>query len=256
MWVSFANTIISFYLFSKFEVCEHKYAQLYSATTLGGEALVLAALKGGFDRCIGECPLLCEVSECCPLSQEWHQISSMQSDLSRGLMPYLFPPTPTIAPCLWRYMFRSVCGWRLHAFVWVVITTNILLAVGLSRIARGEVVSFCVPAVFWWLLYTFIIFGNSSCIIFAVVRSTLLLLHFYLHSLFFRSYLVSLQYFDDFCSYAALVHVSFLLLCAVLCCFWAFICILCAFVISLCAHSILMIFSYPAIIHVAFSHCA
>ena len=89
---------------------------------------------------------------------------------------------------------------------------------------------------------TFIIFGNSSCIIFAVVRSTLLLLHFHLHSLFFRSYLVSLQYFDDFCSYAALVHVSFLLLCAVLRCFWAFICILCAFVISLCAHSILMIF--------------
>ena len=118
----------------------------------------------------------------------------------------------------------------------------ILLAVGLSRIARGEVVSFCVPAVFWWLLYTFIIFGNSSCIIFAVVRSTLLLLHFHLHSLFFRSYLVSLQYFDDFCSYAALVHVAFLLLCAVLCCFWAFICILCAFVISLCAHSILMMF--------------
>ena len=63
---------------------------------------------------------------------------------------------------------------------------------------------------------TFIIFGNSSCIIFAVVRSTLFLLHFHLHSLFFRSYLVSLQYFDDFCSYAALVHVSFLLLCAVL----------------------------------------
>ena len=91
------------------------------------------------------------------------------------------------------------------------------------------------------ILMTFIIFGNSSCIIFAVVRSTLLLLHFHLHSLFFRSYLVSLQYFDDFCSYAALVHVSFLLLCAVLRCFWAFICILCAFVISLCAHSILMI---------------
>ena len=48
------------------------------------------------------------------------------------------------------------------------------------------------------ILMTFIIFGNSSCIIFAVVRSTLLLLHFLLHSLFFRSYLVSLQYFDDF----------------------------------------------------------
>ena len=56
---------------------------------------------------------------------------------------------------------------------------------------------------------TFIIFGNSSCIIFAVVRSTLLLLHFHLYSLFFRSYIVSLQCFDDFCSYAALVHVSF-----------------------------------------------
>ena len=69
------------------------------------------------------------------------------------------------------------------------------------------------------ILMTFIIFGNSSCIIFAVVRSTLLLLHFHLHSLFFRSYLVSLQYVDDFCSYAALVHVSFLLLCAVLRCF-------------------------------------
>ena len=92
------------------------------------------------------------------------------------------------------------------------------------------------------ILMTFIIFGNSTCIIFAVVRSTLLLLHFHLHSLFFRRYLVSLQYFDDFCSYAALVHVSFLLLCAVLRCFWAFICILCAFVISLCAHSILMFF--------------
>ena len=69
------------------------------------------------------------------------------------------------------------------------------------------------------ILMTFIIFGNSSCIIFAVVRSTLLLLHFHLRSLFFRSYLVSLQYVDDFCSYAALVHVSFLLLCAVLRCF-------------------------------------
>ena len=124
----------------------------------------------------------------------------------------------------------------------IIIPLSAVLAVGLSRIARGEVVSFCVPAVFWWLLYTFIIFGNSSCIIFAVVRSTLLLLHFHLQSLFFRSYLVSLQYLDDFCSYAALVHVSFLLLCAVLCCFWAFICILCAFVISPCAHSILMFF--------------
>ena len=48
------------------------------------------------------------------------------------------------------------------------------------------------------ILITFIIFGNSSCIILAVVRSTLLLLSFHLHSLFFRSYLVSLQYFDDF----------------------------------------------------------
>ena len=134
------------------------------------------------------------------------------------------------------------CLERRHGISLDPIHISKILAVGLSRIARGEVVSFCVPAVFWWLLYTFIIFGNSSCIIFAVVRSTLLLLHFYLHSLFFRSYLVSLQYFDDFCSYAALVHVSFLLLCAVLCCFWAFICILCAFVISLCAHSILMIF--------------
>ena len=44
----------------------------------------------------------------------------------------------------------------------------------------------------------FIIFDKSSCIMFAVVRSTLLLLHFLLHSLFFRSYLVSLQYFDGF----------------------------------------------------------
>ena len=26
-------------------------------------------------------------------------------------------------------------------------------------------------------------------------------------------------------------------------------CILCAFVISLCAHSVLMIFSYPAVVH-------
>ena len=48
------------------------------------------------------------------------------------------------------------------------------------------------------ILITFIIFGNSSCIILAVVRSSLLLLSFHLHSLFFRSYLVSLQYFDDF----------------------------------------------------------
>ena len=47
-----------------------------------------------------------------------------------------------------------------------------LRVLGLSRIARGEVVSFCVPAVFWWLFYTFLIFGSSSCIIFAVVRST------------------------------------------------------------------------------------
>ena len=35
------------------------------------------------------------------------------------------------------------------------------------------------------LLMTFIILDKSSCIIFAVVRSTLLLLHFLLHSLFF-----------------------------------------------------------------------
>ena len=35
------------------------------------------------------------------------------------------------------------------------------------------------------LLMTFIIFDKSSCIIFAVVRSTLLLWHFLLHSLFF-----------------------------------------------------------------------
>ena len=48
------------------------------------------------------------------------------------------------------------------------------------------------------ILITFIIFDNSSCIILAVVRSTLLLLSFHLHSLFFRSYLVSLQYFDHF----------------------------------------------------------
>ena len=67
-----------------------------------------------------------------------------------------------------------------------------LLAVGLSRIARGEVVSFCVPRS---ILMTFTIFGNSSCIIFAVVRSTL---HFFLHSLFFRSYLVSPAIFDGF----------------------------------------------------------
>ena len=50
-----------------------------------------------------------------------------------------------------------------------------LQAVGLSRIARGEVVSFCVPGVFPWLF-----------------------------------------------SYPAIVHASFLLLCAVLCCFWIF----------------------------------
>ena len=37
------------------------------------------------------------------------------------------------------------------------------------------------------ILMTFFIFGNSSCIIFAVVRSTLLLLHFHLHSLCFRN---------------------------------------------------------------------
>ena len=72
----------------------------------------------------------------------------------------------------------------------------LLLVAGLSRIARGEVVSFCVPAVFWWIL-----------------------------------------------SYSAIVHVSFLLLCAVLCCFCIFICILCAFVISLRAHDILMTFA-------------
>ena len=102
MWVSFANTIISFYLL---EVCEHNYVVMLRCTLPPpSKALVLAALKGGFDRCIGECPLLCEVSEW----QEWHRISSIQSDLSKGLMPYLFPSTPTITPCLWRYMFRNV----------------------------------------------------------------------------------------------------------------------------------------------------
>ena len=152
-------------------------------------------------------------------------------------------------------------------------------AVGLSRIARGEVVSFCVPAVFWWLLsystrvhvsflllcavlccfgiffcslcffvvtlcpcnilMAFIIFDKSSCIMFAVVRSTLLLLHFLLHSLFFRSYLVSPQYFDGF------YHIRQEFMYHVCCCaqyfviFWAFICILCAFVINLCSHSFL-----------------
>ena len=108
----------------------------------------------------------------------------------------------------------------------------------LSRIARGEVVSFCVPAVFPWLfsypaivhvsflllcavlccfciffcilcffvvtlcpcniLMTFIIFGNSSCIIFAVVRSTLLLLSFHLHSLCLRNQPVFPQFFENF----------------------------------------------------------
>ena len=70
-----------------------------------------------------------------------------------------------------------------------------LQAGGLSRIARGEVVSFCVPAVFWWLL-----------------------------------------------SYSAIVHVSFLLLCAVLCCFGIFFCILCSLVVPLCPCNILMAF--------------
>ena len=38
------------------------------------------------------------------------------------------------------------------------------------------------------ILMAFIILGNSSTIIFAAGRSTLLLLHFLLHSLFFRIY--------------------------------------------------------------------
>ena len=58
---------------------------------------------------------------------------------------------------------------------------------------------------------TLIIFGNSSCIIFAVVRSTLWLLSFHLHSLCLRIQPVCPQCFDDFCSYAATVHVAFLL---------------------------------------------
>ena len=122
------------------------------------------------------------------------------------------------------------------------------------------------------ILMAFIIFDKSSCIMFAVVRSTLLLWHVLLHSLFFRSYLVSLQYFHGFyhirqefmyhvcccaqyfvafafssaffvfsylpcvpaifswlLSYSTRVHVSCLLLCAVLCCFGIFFCILCFF---------------------------
>ena len=44
-------------------------------------------------------------------------------------------------------------------------------------------------------------------------------------------------------SYSAIVHVSFLLLCAVLCCFCIFICILCFFVVTLCPCNILMTFA-------------
>ena len=135
------------------------------------------------------------------------------------------------------------------------------------------------------ILMAFIIFDKSSCIMFAVVRSTLLLWHVLLHSLFFRSYLVSLQYFHGFyhirqefmyhvcccaqyfvafafsfaffvfsylpcvpaifswlLSYSTRVHVSCLLLCAVLCCFCIFFCILCFFVVTLCPCNILMAF--------------
>ena len=43
-------------------------------------------------------------------------------------------------------------------------------------------------------------------------------------------------------SYSAIVHVSFLLLCAVLCCFCIFFCILCFFVLTLCPCNMLMAF--------------
>ena len=145
----------------------------------------------------------------------------------------------------------------------------------------GEVVSFCVPAVFCDfyhirqefmyhfcccaqyfvalafssaffvffvvtlcpcnILMAFIIFDKSSCIMFAVVRSTLLLWHVLLHSLFFRSYLVSLQYFhgfyhirQEFMYHVAVVR-STLLLCI-------FFCILCFFVFTLCPCNIFMAF--------------
>ena len=42
------------------------------------------------------------------------------------------------------------------------------------------------------------IFGSSSCIIFAVVRTALLLLHFHAHSLCFLNQLVCPQYCEDF----------------------------------------------------------
>ena len=55
--------------------------------------------------------------------------------------------------------------------------------VGLSRIARGEVVSFCVPAVVWWL-WSYSGLVHVSFLLLCTVL--LLLLHFYLDSLCFR----------------------------------------------------------------------
>ena len=91
----------------------------------------------------------------------------------------------------------------------------------------------------------FIIFGKSSCIICAVVRSTLLLLSvFILHSLFPRSSaLCSLQYFDGFyhisdkssCIIFAVVR-STLLLWHFSSAFFVF------FVVPLCPCNILMAF--------------
>ena len=89
---------------------------------------------------------------------------------------------------------------------------------------------------------TFIIFDKSSCIIFAVVRSTLLLWHFLLHSLFFRSYLVSLQYFDDF------YHVRQEFMYHFCCCAQYFVALAFSsaffvfFVVTLCPCNILMTF--------------
>ena len=48
------------------------------------------------------------------------------------------------------------------------------------------------------ILMAVIIFGKSSCIIVAVVRSTLLLLSFHLHSLCLRNQPVFPQFFDNF----------------------------------------------------------
>ena len=151
-------------------------------------------------------------------------------------------------------MTPSICGWTWPSnrgrWPWPVpniefyealisrVFSNVQ-AVGLSRIARGEVVSFCVPAVFWWLLS----YSTRVHVSFLLLCAVLCCFGIFFCILcFFRSYLVSLQYFDGF------YHIRQEFMYHVCCCAQYFVALAFSsaffvfFVLTLCPCNILMAF--------------